>query len=136
MTHTFHFSVCELQPESFIEQDGVRRWSEKLQAGFQHIYKPSLAIALDIPPGLYSALCCFKWAVNLQVGLQGLLHPIFPLSAGAHFVNACVFVSALMAAERSFGVSPYKYERAVGVKRVRTAGPLTPTAAALHPCSE
>lgn len=56
MTHTFHFNVCELQPESFIERNGVLRWSEELQAGFQHIYKPSLATALDIPSGPYSAL--------------------------------------------------------------------------------
>lgn len=39
-----------------------------------------------------------------------------------------------MVVERSFSVSPYKYERADGVKRVRTAGP--PSAAALHSCSE
>lgn len=51
-------------------------------------------------------------------------------------MNVFVFVSVSMAAERSSGVSPYKYERADGVKRVRTGGPLTPSAAALHSCSE
>lgn len=57
MTHAFHFNVRELHPESFIQQDGgVVRWSEKPQAGFQHIYKPSPATALDIPSGPDSAL--------------------------------------------------------------------------------
>ena len=84
---------------------------------------PPLALRLNMSLPLFLCPCCFQWAINLWVGVQKLLQPIFSLSMGAYL---CLCVCVLMVVERSFGVIPYKYWWAVGVKRVRTAAPSPP----------
>jgi len=66
---------------------------------------------------LFLCPCCFHRGINLWIVVQALLHPIF----SEHIVCVYVCVCVLMVVERSLCFRPYKYERAVGVNRVRTA---------------